>query len=114
MKSKSVKRKKSAVSNKKLIDYIKKGFLAAVLAGAIGTIIHRRYNKTVKPTSDPELDLAYKIFEADSTTDWEDIRKSYKNFGLKFHPDRNPDNQDGKLFRIIDNAYKIIKKSRGK
>ena len=52
----------------------------------------------------------YKILEVDKNANEETIRKSYKRLALKYHPDRNKDNQEEatQKFKKISEAYDIL------
>ena len=52
----------------------------------------------------------YKILEVDKNADEEAIRKSYKRLALKYHPDRNKDNQEEatQKFKKISEAYDVL------
>lgn len=52
----------------------------------------------------------YKILEVDKNADDETIRKSYKRLALKYHPDRNKENQEEatQKFKKISEAYDIL------
>jgi DnaJ-class molecular chaperone len=52
----------------------------------------------------------YKILEVDKNADDDTIRKSYKRLALKWHPDRNKDNQEKSTekFKKISESYDIL------
>ena len=44
-----------------------------------------------------------------------EIKQAYRKLSLKYHPDKNSGNNDGKRFREITEAYQYLKKcTRGK
>jgi len=52
----------------------------------------------------------YKILEVDKNADEDTIRKSYKKLALKYHPDRNKDNQAEatEKFKKISESYDVL------
>ncbi len=53
----------------------------------------------------------YDILEVSKDADEETIKKAYKRLSLKWHPDKNVDNQEvaGEKFKKISEAYNILK-----
>lgn len=56
-----------------------------------------------KKTSDPDL---YELLEVDDTSDVGHIKKSYRRLSIKYHPDKNPDQQGH--FEAITAAYEVL------
>jgi len=52
----------------------------------------------------------YNILEVEKTASTSDIRKAYRKLALKWHPDKNPDQQETatKKFKQISEAYEIL------
>lgn len=50
----------------------------------------------------------YEILEVDKTASIDDIKKSYKKLALKYHPDKNHDNDTSEKFKEISHAYEIL------
>jgi len=52
----------------------------------------------------------YTILEVEKTASTSDIRKAYRKLALKWHPDKNPDQQElaTKKFKQISEAYEIL------
>lgn len=55
----------------------------------------------------------YKLLEIDRNANENDIRKAYKKLALKWHPDRNNENEEQKkiaekTFRDINDAYSVL------
>jgi hypothetical protein len=55
------------------------------------------------------IDQARRTLALPERAGFEDIRSSYRRLSLKYHPDKNPDNeQASERFRQIDESYKIL------
>ena len=51
----------------------------------------------------------YKILELQPGATNNEIKKSYRKLALKYHPDRNPDNEDAEeQFKWVSEAYQIL------
>jgi molecular chaperone DnaJ len=52
----------------------------------------------------------YKQLEVDKNASEAEIKKSYRRMAMKFHPDRNKDNQEEaeKKFKLIKEAYEVL------
>ena len=52
----------------------------------------------------------YSILELNKNATPDEIKKAYKKFAFKYHPDRNIDNKDAseKKFSEINEAYSIL------
>jgi molecular chaperone DnaJ len=48
----------------------------------------------------------YKILEVEENAGPEQIKKSYRSLSMKYHPDKNPDNED--KFKEIVEAYEVL------
>jgi curved DNA-binding protein CbpA len=50
----------------------------------------------------------YDILGLKSNSNKEDIKSSFRNLALKYHPDKNQDKNTGSIFIIINNAYQTL------
>lgn len=60
-------------------------------------------------TSDEKIDY-YALLEVEKTSSTADIRKAYRKLALKWHPDKNPGEQEfaTKKFKKISEAYEVL------
>ena len=51
----------------------------------------------------------YELLGVSKTASADDIRKAYRKLAFRYHPDKNPgDEEAGKKFRDISNAYEVL------
>ena len=51
----------------------------------------------------------YEILGITRTATLEEIKTSYRRLALKFHPDKNPGNQDAEeRFKLLSEAYQVL------
>ena len=51
----------------------------------------------------------YEVLEVERNADGEVIKKSFRKLALKYHPDRNPGDQEAEAqFREVSEAYQIL------
>ena len=52
----------------------------------------------------------YKVLDINNNATPSEIKKAYKKAALKYHPDRNPDNQEEaeRKFKEISKAYQVL------
>jgi DnaJ like chaperone protein len=66
-----------------------------------------------------DVDVSYKILGIDPTTSNEDIKKTYRQLAIKYHPDKvshlGEEYQNGakEKFQKVQDAYENLKKQRG-
>ena len=53
-------------------------------------------------------DKYYKILEIETNASEEDIKKAYKKLALKYHPDRNSEQDAEAKFKEISDAYQVL------
>jgi len=57
----------------------------------------------------------YEILGIEYTDDAKTIKQVYKQLAIKYHPDKNPNNQEAEeLFKEINNAYQVLSDSQQK
>ncbi len=51
----------------------------------------------------------YKVLGVDRSASSDEIKRVYRKLALKFHPDKNPgDNQAEERFKAINEAYEVL------
>ena len=61
-----------------------------------------------------DVNECYQVLGVDSTSTPKEIKQAYRKLSLKYHPDRNPEFDDGKKFKEISDAYQFLKNNRKK
>ena len=52
----------------------------------------------------------YELFDIPKTSTDADIKKKYRRLALKYHPDKNPDNEEAEeMFKKINHANSILR-----
>ena len=51
----------------------------------------------------------YKVLEVDRSASQKEIKKAFRNLALKYHPDKNPDEDTSLKFREIAEAYEVLR-----
>jgi DnaJ-class molecular chaperone len=56
----------------------------------------------------------YEMLEVTKSSSEAEIKKAYRRLALKWHPDKNPDNQKEaeKRFKEISEAYEVLSESK--
>jgi DnaJ-class molecular chaperone len=55
----------------------------------------------------------YKILGLDSLATMEEIKAAYRALAMKYHPDRNPGNQEAEeKFKQIQKAYEVLEERK--
>ena len=49
----------------------------------------------------------YKVLDVDRSASQKEIKKAFRNLALKYHPDKNPDEDTSHKFREIAEAYEL-------
>ena len=57
-----------------------------------------------------DSDDYYQVLGLDRNADENAIKKAYRKLAIKWHPDKNPDNQEaaGEIFKKIGEAYSVL------
>jgi len=51
----------------------------------------------------------YEVLEVSKTCSGAELKKAYRKLAMKFHPDRNPDDQEAEdQFKVVNEAYQIL------
>ena len=51
----------------------------------------------------------YKALGIDKSADAASIKKAYRKAAMKYHPDKNPDNQQAEeKFKLVNEAYSVL------
>jgi len=61
--------------------------------------------------SSSDVDLCYKLFGLSPSAPWEDVERAYRKKAKLHHPDHGG---DGDAMRALNDAYRMIKRTRGK
>jgi preprotein translocase subunit Sec63 len=57
--------------------------------------------------------MARKILDVDETADKKQLKKAYRRVAMKFHPDKNPHDDDAnKKFTLVKCAYELLAKDK--
>ena len=51
----------------------------------------------------------YKVLDVDRSASQKEIKKAFRNLALKYHPDKNPDEDSSRKFREIAEAYEVLR-----
>ena len=55
----------------------------------------------------------YEVLGVDKNVSEKDLKKAYRRVAMKFHPDRNPDDNDAEeKFKDIQHDWDVIEKQR--
>jgi len=63
------------------------------------------------PPSSDNLDVCYRMMGVSASAQWEDVERAYRRKAQVHHPDHGGDED---AMRALNEAYGVIKKSRGK
>ena len=54
----------------------------------------------------------YKVLGVGKSADSKEIKKAYRKLAIKYHPDKNPDNQEAEAkFKEAAEAYEVLSNS---
>lgn len=56
-----------------------------------------------------KLEDAYAHLDLDKEASIEDIKKAYRKLALKYHPDKNPNDAAATKFRLVSEAYELLR-----
>lgn len=90
----------------------KSQILIIVLSIIFSKHIFCAQEKTFKTAAQLTKPEAYKILDISKDSDMTEIKKIFRKLAMKWHPDRNPNNEEAKeKFKQINAAYEFLEKS---
>lgn len=67
-------------------------------------------NYQAKDVGQSELDKAYSDLGLNNSASFKDVKKAFRKLALKYHPDKNPDDEEAQdKFTTVSNAFGAIK-----